>query len=86
MLMRDSSPPLALRVSSPEPGDIMRARKMGVSAGSDIMAHGLPNGLGIFGRLHRAVGWTAGCVALTNPEIEQVFQAVGAGARIEIRP
>ena len=50
---RDSSFHLALRVSYPEPADVERARKMNVPPGSDIMVHGLPNGLGLLGRLHR---------------------------------
>lgn len=83
---QDSSFHLALRVSYPEPADIARARQLGVSAGSDIMVHGLPNGLGIFGRTHRLRDWTAGCVALTNPEIEEIFRVVTRDARIEIRP
>jgi murein L,D-transpeptidase YafK len=50
------------------------------------MVHGLPNGLGLFGRTHRLRDWTAGCVALTNPEIEELFRVVTRDARIEIRP
>lgn len=82
----DSSYHLALRVSYPEPADVARAKQAGYSAGSDIMVHGLPNGLGLFGRTHRLRDWTAGCVALTNPEIEEIFRVVTRDARIEIRP
>lgn len=83
---RDSSFHLALRVSYPEPADLERARAAGVKAGSDIMVHGLPNGRGFIGRAHRAKDWTAGCVAVTNPEIEEIFAAVADGTPIEIRP
>ena len=82
----DSSYHRALRVSYPELADVERAKRQGVSAGSDIMVHGLANGLGFFGRTHRVADWTAGCVALTDDEIEQVYAAVADGTEIEIRP
>lgn len=83
-LKRDSSYHLALRVSYPELYDNERARRRGVSAGSDIMIHGLPNGLGAIGRFQRLRDWTAGCVALTNPEIEELFAVVPLGTVIEL--
>ena len=50
------------------------------------MIHGLPNGHGYLGRLHRWRDWTAGCVALTNPEIDELFAAVEPNATVELRP
>ena len=82
---RDSSYYRALRVSYPEPHDVERARKRGHSPGSDIMVHGLPNGLGVIGRTHRWLDWTAGCIAVTNAEMHQLFHGVIPGATIEIR-
>ncbi len=75
----------ALRVSYPESHDIARARQLGVDPGGDIMVHGLHNGLGWLGRAHRLFDWTAGCIAVTNTEIEQIFTAVPDGTPIEIR-
>jgi murein L,D-transpeptidase YafK len=77
---------LALRVSYPEARDIARARANGASAGSDIMIHGIKNGLGLLGRMHRWVDWTAGCVAVTNSEIEEIWMLVVDGTPVEIRP
>ena len=82
----DSSFYRALRVSYPEARDIERAKKAGVPPGSDIMVHGMKNGLGLIGRFHRFSDWTAGCVALTNSEIEEILAAVPNGTVIEIRP
>lgn len=82
----DSSYHLALRVSYPEPKDVARARTLGLNPGSDIMIHGLPNGYGVIGRIQRSSDWTAGCIALTNPEIEELFATVDDGVEIEIRP
>jgi len=75
----------ALRVSYPGEVDVERARKMNVDPGSDIMIHGIRNGLGVLGRLHRLVDWTAGCIALTDAEIEQIYAAVPDGTVVEIR-
>jgi murein L,D-transpeptidase YafK len=76
----------ALHVSYPSPGDLRRARASGSSPGGDIMIHGLPNGLGWVGRAHLLANWTAGCIALTDPEIEELYRATPDGTPIEIRP
>jgi murein L,D-transpeptidase YafK len=82
----DSDYHLALHISYPEPHDVARAAAQGVSAGSDIMIHGLPNGRGWVGAFHRRSDWTAGCIAVTDFEIEEIFRAVPDGTSIEIRP
>jgi murein L,D-transpeptidase YafK len=82
----DSDYHLALHVSYPEQRDVNRAAAQGLSAGSDIMIHGLPNGRGWIGRFHRRNDWTAGCVAVTDFEIEEIFRAVPDGTPIELRP
>jgi murein L,D-transpeptidase YafK len=82
----DSDYHLALHISYPEQRDIERAGAQGLSAGSDIMIHGLPNGRGWIGRFHRRRDWTAGCVAVADFEIEEIYRAVPDGTSIEIRP
>jgi murein L,D-transpeptidase YafK len=77
---------LSLHISYPQPADEKRAAQLGRSPGKDIMIHGLPNGLGWIGRLHRIFDWTAGCIALTNPEIEEVWKTAQDGTVVEIRP
>jgi murein L,D-transpeptidase YafK len=76
----------ALHVSYPDSADAARARRTGVKPGHSIMVHGIKNGLGWLGRLHRAADWTAGCVAVTNREIEELWSAVPNGTPIVIRP
>ena len=76
----------ALHISYPSPADQAAAAARGVDAGGQIMIHGIRNGRGIIGRWHRMRDWTAGCIALTDAEIEQVWQAVPDGTPIEIRP
>jgi murein L,D-transpeptidase YafK len=77
---------LALRVSYPNAADKAQAARRGVSAGSDIMIHGLPNGLGWLGGWHLTRDWTDGCIAETNAQIEEIWTMVDVGTRIEIRP
>ena len=77
---------LALHVSYPSDEDNTRAAARGVNAGFDIMIHGIRNGGGWIGAFHRMQDWTAGCIALTNRDVDEVWRAVPAGTPIEIRP
>ena len=69
-----SAYPLSLRISYPNTEDIKRAKEQNVSAGGDIMIHGFPNKAPafIFQFIHKYTDWTAGCIAVTNKEIEQI--------------
>jgi murein L,D-transpeptidase YafK len=82
----DSDYHLALHISYPEQHDIDRAAVQGLSAGSDIMIHGLPNGRWWLGRFHHRLDWTAGCIAVADFEIEEIYRAVPDGTPIELRP
>jgi murein L,D-transpeptidase YafK len=77
---------LALHVSYPNLQDIQRAKQNGVLPGGNIMIHGIMNGLGWIGRFHRWIDWTKGCVAVTNPEIEEIARLVPNGTPVEIQP
>jgi len=82
----DSDYHRALHVSYPEQRDIERAAAAGVPPGCDIMVHGIRNGMGWIGAFHRRKDWTAGCIAVTDFEIEEIWRAVPDGTPIEIRP
>ena len=77
---------LALHVSYPSVDDTARATERGVNAGFDIMIHGIRNGGGWIGAFHRMHDWTAGCIALTDEEIEELWRVTPDGTPIEIRP
>jgi lipoprotein-anchoring transpeptidase ErfK/SrfK len=77
---------LALHISYPSDEDNQRAAARGISAGSDIMIHGIQNGRGWIGAFHRWKNWTAGCIALTDEEIEELWRVTPDGTTIEIRP
>ena len=76
---------LALHISYPSDEDNKRAAARGVSAGSDIMIHGIQNGRGWIGAFHRWNDWTAGCIAVTDEEIEELWRVTPDGTTIEIR-
>ncbi len=75
-----------LGVSYPNEKDIAHAKSLGKDAGGDIKIHGLRNGLGFIGKLQRCMDWTFGCMALTDSEIDELFDAVKIGTPIEINP
>ena len=76
----------SIHISYPNVQDIARSRQESVQPGGEIMIHGIQNGLGWLGRLHRWVDWTDGCIAVTDAEMDQIWQAVPDGTPIEIRP
>ena len=76
----------ALHISYPNADDIAQARRRGIPPGGDIMIHGLPNGMAWIGRAHLAQDWTAGCIAVTDAEIDEIWQLIPDGTPIEIRP
>lgn len=75
----------ALRISYPGPDDLVRARRGGYKPGSHIMIHGLPRGKEWVGERHRLKDWTEGCIAVTNREIEEIWNSVADGTPVEIR-
>jgi len=77
---------LALHISYPSAADTERARKLGSRPGGAIMIHGLASSFAYLGPLHREIDWTDGCIAVTNPEIEEIWKLVPVGTRVEIRP
>ena len=76
----------ALHISYPNAEDRKRAAKLGVSPGGSILIHGLPNGKGYIGAAHRLYDWTLGCIAVTDEEIDEVWNMVPVGTPVEIRP
>ncbi|MDI6800430.1 MAG: L,D-transpeptidase family protein [Thermodesulfovibrionales bacterium] len=77
---------LAIHISYPNDNDIINAQRAGVPPGGGIMIHGLPKELEELGKFHRNLNWTNGCVAVTNTEIEEIWQLIADGTQIEIKP
>ena len=78
---------LSLHISYPNARDRVFAQARGRSPGGDIFIHGQPNGLPMADAGMRVPGdWTDGCIALTNGEMDILWQAIADGTPIEIRP
>jgi len=76
-----------LGISYPNVADIANAEKLGKPAGSAIKIHGLRNGSAAYiNKFHHLKDWTAGCIAVTNSEIDELYAAVKPNAVIEIYP
>jgi murein L,D-transpeptidase YafK len=77
---------LSLGISYPNPEDIQRAREMNKSPGGDIFIHGETRRgfMGLFGGTND--DWTAGCIAVTNTEMERIYAMVQTGTVIDIYP
>jgi lipoprotein-anchoring transpeptidase ErfK/SrfK len=65
---------------------MQNASKAGKDPGGLIKIHGLKNGLAWIGRAHLLFDWTAGCIAMTNEEIDELYDALLVGTAVEIRP
>lgn len=76
----------SIHISYPNARDRAVARKNGLSPGGDVFLHGLPKGYGWVGSSHRLKDWTDGCIAVTNEEMDEIWNAVPNGKPIEIRP
>ena len=77
---------LALRISYPSDAHRARAAALGVDPGGDIMIHGLPKDFSEAGKAQSQNDWTNGCVAVSNQEIEEIWQAVPDGTPVQIKP
>ncbi len=76
----------SLHISYPNARDRARARELGRSPGGAIMIHGLPGGQEDIGRDHVAADWTDGCIALTNEQVEDLWNLIDDGTPIHILP
>ena len=71
---------LSLGISYPNARDVARAKAAGVSPGGDIFIHGGPRLTTDIGR----ADWTAGCISVTDAEMEIIYQMVPDGIPIWI--
>ncbi len=71
---------LSVGISYPNSRDMAFARAMGREPGGDIFIHGQPNDAKAKGR-----DWTAGCIAVQNHEIEEIYAMVRTGTVITLR-
>lgn len=78
---------LSLHISYPDAADKRWAKAHGVDPGGAIMIHGLPNGMNDdAANLFIGRDWTAGCIAVSNQAIREIWDRVPDGTAIVILP
>jgi murein L,D-transpeptidase YafK len=77
---------LSLAISYPNKEDRERAEKMGKNPGGEIMIHGMPNKSAWIERFkNQYEDWTAGCVAVKDKDMVEIYAMVDVGTPILIR-
>jgi murein L,D-transpeptidase YafK len=76
----------ALYLSYPNADDRKYARRQGRNPGGAIEIHGLHWSMAWMGRMHTAFDYTLGCVAVTNGQMDQLYEHVPDGTPIRIIP
>lgn len=71
---------LSLGINYPNQVDRDFAKSNGKRPGGDIFIHGGPN------KLFAGRDWTAGCIAVKDREMEEIFAMVSPGVQINIYP
>jgi murein L,D-transpeptidase YafK len=75
-----------LYISYPNHNDVLDAAIAGKDPGGAILIHGANKKYSFLNKLHRWKDWTRGCIAVTNEEIDELYQAVVVGTIIDIKP
>ncbi len=76
----------SIHISYPNKTDRERARKAHVNPGGNIMIHGQKNGWEWASFITQHFNWTDGCIAVSNRDMDQIWNAVKVGTPIEIKP
>lgn len=75
---------LSVGISYPNAEDMARARALGVRPGGDIFIHGQPMRPREVAAAKGKKDWTAGCIAVANGEIEEIWAMTPLGTPITI--
>lgn len=71
---------LSVGINYPNEQDVAYARSLGRPPGGDIFFHGTPSDK------PRGTDWTAGCMAVSNREIEELYAALRDGTPVFMNP
>ena len=77
---------LSMHLDYPNLQDRAEARKRGVDPGGMIMIHGTPVDEHYPEWFFKGLDWTNGCVALDNTSMQELWNLVPVGTRVEIIP
>jgi len=79
----------SIHISYPNKKDIAKAKELNASAGGMIMIHGTPSNWSlspIGDWLPMLLDWTEGCIALSNDDMEEVWEQTTKGTAVYIVP
>nr|WP_260260275.1 L,D-transpeptidase family protein [Vibrio intestinalis] len=76
----------SIHIDYPNPTDIAQAKQNNVEPGGNIKIHGLKNGETLPSDYIQSFDWTDGCIALSNPDMDEFLSLVNEGTPIEIHP
>jgi murein L,D-transpeptidase YafK len=76
----------ALHVSYPSPPDLKRSSALHMPAGGSIFIHGEPNRPTKPMDYYKTRDWTNGCIALSNEDLQEVWELTVGRTPVEIVP
>lgn len=76
----------SIHISYPNARDISRAQQMGADPGGMIMIHGRPSYYSAPEHRYTNKDWTDGCIAVTDSEMDEIWDMVDDGTPIIILP
>ncbi|ABM00319.1 MULTISPECIES: L,D-transpeptidase family protein [Shewanella] len=82
----DSAYYRSIHISYPNDEDILRAKALGISPGGAIMIHGQDPKSPLSAEEAQKYNWTNGCIAVTNRDMDELWQLIDPGTPIEIWP
>lgn len=77
---------MAIEISYPNSGDLVRSRELGVDPGGYIMIHGQPLNPKKPARYYQNYDWTDGCIAVSNAAMTDIWQLTRINTPITILP
>lgn len=76
----------AIHISYPNKRDKENAKKLKVNPGGFIMIHGQKNNFGFLSFIMQRFNWTDGCIAVSNSQMDEIWEAIDIKTPIEIKP
>lgn len=76
----------SIHISYPNARDLRRAQQMGADPGGMIMIHGRPSYYSLATGRYDGKDWTNGCIAVTDSEMDEIWEMVDDGTPIIILP
>jgi murein L,D-transpeptidase YafK len=76
----------ALHISYPSPADLRRSSALHLSAGGDIFIHGEPNRPTKPLDYYKTRDWTNGCIALSDEDLQDVWERTAGPTHVQIVP